>query len=188
MAPARLTFAESKLPSLSAVLIWLAVIGIFGGIGWGIYQRVSGGYLEKDAAFLAEEKIRQAYVDIKRGLEIPDAHYLAPYVPNLHKRAVSDVDIKRKDDQLRPLQIRCDIDVQKVTPKVEENGRRLPSVSEVTAQIQVRISSQNSTPQTRSGTQVWRLKNGKWSADNWRMFGNAPLTFEKWRGDDESYD
>src|SRR5947199_353789 len=28
--PARLSYAESKLPSLSAVLIWLVVLGIFG--------------------------------------------------------------------------------------------------------------------------------------------------------------
>src|SRR5205807_1908896 len=119
-------------------------------------------YLDQDAAVLADRAIRQAYKDLKRGLEIPDAHYLAPYVPNYHKRAVTEVDINRKTEQLRPLQLRCDINIEKVEPKVVKGAHGLPAVKAVLATIAVRWSSANAGEHSTSGIQVWRLKNGRW--------------------------
>jgi hypothetical protein len=170
------------------VLIWLFVLGIAGAFGYAIYQRVGNGYLEQDAAVLAGQKIRQAYTDIQRGLTIPDAHYLAPYAPNMHKRALTEVDMNRKTEQLRGQDIHCNIEVLKVEPKVEQKPGGLPTVNEVRATIRVHWHLGGTPERVSEGIQIWRLNSGGWKPTSWELFGNLPLTFERWAGDDQIMD
>jgi hypothetical protein len=177
---------NSRLPTFSAVMLWLVVLAILGALGYGIYRRVSSGYLREDAVASAEREVRKAYESIKLGLETPDAHYLVDYVPNRHNRPINEVDVADKNSALRKRKIHCNIELHKLTPKMEETG--WPPVREVSVSLTVTWSDTSDHRETRKGTQVWRLKNGRWTPADWKVFGSAPLAFERWAGDSGTTD
>jgi len=181
-------FLESRMPSFAAVCLWLLVLSVFAGIGYVGYQRYRGGYLQQDATSSADRDIRHGYENIRRGLEIPDAHHLVGLVPNRHKREINEVDIEHKTNDLKSRRIKCEIKVEKIEPKLDTTSKPWPVVEEATATVSVRWSNEGSRPESHRGSQKWVFQNGRWVPTEWKVFGSAPLAFEKWAGDDQILD
>ncbi len=180
------SFVDSKMPSVSAILIWLVIAAVFGVVGYQVYKWWSVGSPEQIARATVERRVRQGYASMERGLELPDARYLAPYLPVNQRRPLNSVDIHEKTNQLLPLKLKCDVLVEKIDLTVDTAAKPIPKVTEAVARIAVTLSGMSMPERTLRGQQVWYVKDGAWKPKpdpaNWQVFEGAPMTFEPWRG------